>query len=204
MIFRGHAFTDADWRQYRHAYYRLIEKVDAEIGRILAALQESGLAENTVVIFSSDHGDGLGAHRWNQKWALYEESVRVPFILKFGAHTSTGRVVTEPLVAASLDLFPTVCDFAGVTPPPNLLGRSLRPFIEGNPDTWRDYVVTETCFSDGLGTHGRMLRTPRYKYVVYSWGKHREQLFDLTTDPGETINLAVESRYAETDRKSVV
>ena len=74
-------FTPDDWRRYRNAYYRLIEAVDKEIGKILDEVDRQGLWENTVVIFTSDHGDGCGAHQWNQKTALYEEVVNVPFIV---------------------------------------------------------------------------------------------------------------------------
>ena len=198
-IWRAPGFTDDDWRRYRHAYYRLVEKVDAEIGRILAALRDEGLVEDTLVIFSSDHGDGLGAHRWNQKWVLYEESARVPFIVSFKGRTGPGRADDSNLVSAGLDLLPTVCDYAGVQSPGGLPGRSLRPILEGgHPNPTREYVVAETSFpSDGpsQGTLGRMVRTDRYKYIVYSWGKHREQLFDMESDPGEMVNLAVEARH---------
>lgn len=199
-FFRGLSFTDDDWRRYRHAYYRLVEKVDAEIGRVLDALRAAGLEEETLVIFSSDHGDGLGAHRWNQKWVLYEESVRVPLILSLKGRTAApGRADAGHLVSNGLDLFPTICDYAGVEPPEGLPGLSLRPLAEGRGDIpWRDCVVAETSFDPkfgGLGTRGRMVRTERYKYIVYSWGKHREQLFDLETDPGEMVNLAVEARH---------
>jgi arylsulfatase A-like enzyme len=197
-IFRGGSLTEDDWRHYRHAYYRLIEKVDAEIGRILEALDANGLTEDTVVIFTSDHGDGMGAHRWNQKSVLYEESVRVPFIVSCPGRISPPRV--DDRLVSGLDLYPTICDYAEVEPPPEIRGLSLRPPAEGkNGVEWRDHVVTETFFGPligGLGTHGRMVRTAEYKYVLYSWGKYREQLFHLPTDPGEMTNLAVEARHA--------
>ena len=200
-VLRAGSFTEDDWRHYRHAYFRLIEKVDAEIGRILDALRDAGLDENTLVIFSSDHGDGHGAHQWNQKWTLYEESTRIPFILSLKGRTRAGLSDTEHLVSNTLDLFPTICDYAGATPPEGLLGRSLRPLLEGQETPWRDHLVAETQFGTsggGLGTHGRMVRTRRTKYIVYSWGKHREQLFDMDADPGECVNLAVEARCRET------
>ena len=106
-IYRANVFTDDDWRQYRHTYYRLVEKVDADMGRILSTLRDAELEENTLVIFSSDHGDGVGTHRLNQKSILYEEQARIPFILSFKGQTLSGLVDKEHLVSNGLDLFPT-------------------------------------------------------------------------------------------------
>jgi len=188
-----------DWRRYRFAYYRLVEKADAILGRILQALRDGGLEEQTVVIFSSDHGDGHGAHRWNQKSALYEEEVRVPLIVSFKGRMARGRVDGR-LVSNGLDLLPMVCDYAGVEPPEGLRGSSLRPLAEGRePAQWRDQLACETVFDGerGYQTQGRALRTARHKYIVYHWGKNREQLFDMEADGGEMVNLAVETRYRD-------
>jgi arylsulfatase A-like enzyme len=177
----------------------MVEKVDSDIGLLIEALKGADLSENTLVIVSSDHGDGLGAHRWNQKWTLYEESVRVPLIMNLPGRIPTQQVDREHLVSNGLDLFPTICDYAGVEAGSDLPGTSLRTLVEGGrASSWRAYLASETRFSDvwrGLGTEGRMIRTSRYKYVVYSWGAYREQLFDLESDPGEMTNLAVEKRY---------
>ena len=198
-IFRGGSLTEDEWRHYRHVYHRLTERVDAEIGRILEAVRARALREDTLVIFSSDHGDGMGAHRWNQKSVLYEESVRVPLILSWPNHLEAGVVDDVHLVSNGLDLYPTICDFAGVEPPEHLIGSSLRPLVEGDSSVvWREFVAAETFFGPhigGLGTEGRMIRTDRYKFVRYSWGRNREQLYDLENDPGEMVNLAVERRH---------
>ena len=189
-----------DWRQLRWAYYRLVEKVDAEIGRILAALETRGLAENAVVIFSSDHGDGHGAHQWNQKSALFEEVVRVPLLIRSPSGQG-GAVDAEHLVSNGLDLLPTLCDYARIPPPKGRRGRSLRPLVEGQTvSSWRASLCLETRFDGGRGydSQGRAIRTPRYKYTVYDRGSYREQLVDLDADPGEMVNLAVEKRHADT------
>lgn len=186
------------WRRYRYAYRRLVERVDAQIGRILAALEESGLRENTLVVFSSDHGDGDAHHQWNQKSALYEPCVRVPLILSLPERIRAGKVDSTHLVSNGLDLLPTFCDYASIAPPEGLEGRSLRGLLErGGDPGWRQELAVETCFTPPAyrGTFGRMLRTERYKYVAYSWGEHREQLFDLQTDPGETTNLAANPQH---------
>ncbi len=190
-----------DWRRLRWAYFRLIEKVDAEISRILRALDARGLAENTVVVFASDHGDGHGAHQWNQKSALFEETVRVPLLMRAPAG-HRGLVNSTHLVSTGLDLLPTFCDYAGVPLPEGRRGRSLRPLVEpaaAPPATWRSSLFIETVFDGarGYGTQGRAVRTARTKYTVYDRGRYREQLVDLTTDPGESVNLAVESRWTD-------
>ena len=193
---------ERQWEADRmEVFAAMVEVMDAEIGRILAALRSSGLEEETLVIFSSDHGDGMGAHRWNQKSVLYEESVRVPLILSWPGRIEAGIVDDEHLASNGLDLYPTICDFAGVEPPRDLIGRSLRPLVDrAETEEWRHYVVAETLFGahiGGLGTEGRMVRSARFKYVRYSWGRNREQLYDLAADPGEMVNLAVESRFRE-------
>lgn len=185
------------WRQYRNAYYRLIEKADGEVGRILEALERNGLAEDTLVIFTSDHGDGHGAHQWNQKSLLYEESVRIPLIVSHPAISHCGTDDSH-LVSNGLDILPTLLDFADIAPPPDLPGRSLRSLISGNETPgWRDELIVEAWpFQGDPGrTLGRMVRTAEYKYAVYAWGRYREQLFDVREDPGEMVNLAVQTRY---------
>ncbi|WP_162606025.1 sulfatase [Jiangella aurantiaca] len=190
-------WSDDHWRHYRHTYYRLCEKVDAEIGRLLDAVRTAGLEEDTLILFSSDHGDGMGAHRWNQKWTLYEESVRVPFIVSWKGVTTPGAVSGD-LVSAGADVLPTLCDLAGIDAPDGLAGASLRDVCEGRGSGARpDQVVVETRWDSPVLPHayGRMLRTRRYKYAVYAWGRNREQLFDLETDPGEMVNLAQDARH---------
>lgn len=176
---------------------RLVEKVDAEIGRILDALRANGLEEDTLVVFTSDHGDGHGSHHWNQKSILYEEEVKVPMIVSLPGVTRAGAL-DEHLVSMGLDLLPTVCDYAGIALPEGLTGLSLRELAEGRePATWRDAVYAETMISVGKKLAARMVRTNQFKYAVYEWGQYREQLMDLERDPGEMVNLAVESRYAD-------
>ena len=184
-------WTAHQWRLHRWAYARLTERVDAEIGRVLAALREAGLEENTLIVFSSDHGDMDSAHRLEHKSVLYEEATRVPLLVSWKGVTKAGLVDREHLVSTGLDLIPTLCDFAGVPSPPELKGRSIRELAEGRkPKSWRDSLVVENGRS-------RMLRTDRYKYIVYESGSPREQLIDLAEDPGEMKNLALDPARAD-------
>ncbi|MBN1910761.1 MAG: sulfatase-like hydrolase/transferase [Pirellulales bacterium] len=192
-------WDELKWRQYLWGYYRLVEKVDRQIGQVLDVLDEAGLADNTVVLFTSDHGEGVAAHRWNQKQVLYDQTTRVPMLFRVPGGPK-GRVSAE-LVSTALDIPVTILDFAGVKQPSSMRGLSWRPVIEGEKIKMpRKHVVAETMFTYGKnkpGGTGRMVRTDRYKYCVYSSGQHREQLFDMQTDPGETRNLAPDPAHHE-------
>lgn len=187
-------YSNEDWRRYRNAYYRLVENVDLEIGKILDALKSQELEKNTVVIFSSDHGDGTGSHQWNQKSVLFEEVINIPLIIRLPMKQNGGTVLNQ-LVCNGPDFFASVCDWADVEMPFYTTGKSFRNLVEGYQTTeLHDFIVTETLF-DVSSTQGWVIRTPKYKYVIYPKGRYREQLFDMEHDRGEQINLAIESRY---------
>jgi choline-sulfatase len=118
---------------------------------------------------------------------LYEEAEKVPLIVSWPGRIPEGKQDKAHLVSG-LDIAPTMCDYAGIKPPQGVLGRSLKPILEGNTVEWREFVTAE------VQKIGRMLRTPNYKYVTYS-GDPVEQLFDMKADPGETKNLAGMSHY---------
>ncbi len=184
------------WRHYRWAYYRYVELADQAVGKIIKALQENGLRENTLVVFSSDHGDGMGAHQWLGKCCHYDEVVRVPFIMSFPGRIPPGVVDNTRLISSGLDFYATALDCAGVPVPELCRGCSILPQSDQTA-RWRDQVVSEIWVAGpGSGNawddnpFGRMLCTGHYKYVIYDCGQHREQLFDQVNDPLEMINLA--------------
>jgi arylsulfatase A-like enzyme len=193
---RHREYEDDRWRQYLWGYYRMVELVDAYIGRVLDMLRTSGQGENTVIVFTSDHGDGIGSHRWNQKTVFYDEVSRIPFIVSWKGHTKPCGRDRRHLVNLGTDLFPTLFDFAGIGKPDNLRGLSVAPFALGQNDaTAHEYIVSENNHHSGSGNptdvHGRMLRSSRYKYIRYNQGKPAEQLFDLELDPGELRDLTL-------------
>ena len=189
------SYTPDDWRKYRNAYYRLTEAVDAEIGKILAEVEIQDLWDNTVIIFTSDHGDGNGAHQWNQKTALYEEVAGVPMIVCLPDGTNAGTV-SDALINNGIDLLPSICEWAGAQVPKGRPGVSYKNIVE-NGGQGQEYIVTETNFNQTSGTLGWMVRTKDYKYVLYDKGQHREQLFDMNNDRNEMRNLAIESKYQD-------
>ncbi len=190
---------DADqWQAYLNTYYRMVERADREIGRILQVLRERGLENDTIIVFTSDHGEGMAAHRWVAKLALWENPVSVPLIVSWPGVTPTGVVDGTHLVSG-VDILPTLCDYAQVSLQAPCTGISLRPWIENPTTPGRPFVVCEfTADRKDLSKQGRMLRTARYKYVAYSGVQPSEMLFDMETDPGETRNMVHDSASTQT------
>lgn len=180
--------TDEQWRYYLYAYYRMVEMLDLDVGRLLEGLETSGEMDNTVVVFTSDHGEGGGRHQHVQKWYPYDEAVKVPLVVSCPGRIREGYRDQNHLVS-TVDLVPTICDYAGIPAPPDARGKSLRPFLEGKDAAGHEFVASEVRVS------GRMIRTARYKYVRFA-GDPVEQFFDMQEDPWEMRNLIDESRSA--------
>lgn len=191
-------WSNLEWRQYLWGYNRLVEKADREIGNVLDAVRESGYEQSTILIVTSDHGEGIASHRWNQKQVLYDQAARVPLLIAHPRCRARGST-SSALVSTGIDLMPTILDVAGINGQPESgYGRSLEPLSCDRSAAWdRRFVVAETTFGRGAdyGPSGRMVRTEHFKYVIYSSGTMREQLFAMGADPGETRNLAVESAF---------
>ncbi len=182
-------FTENDWRMHRWAYHRLTESVDRQIAAILDAIKESGQENNTLIIFSSDHGDMGAAHRMEHKTALYEEAANIPFIIMWKGHIPEGKVDSTHLVSNGLDLLPTVCDYAGIIGTADARGRSLRPLLEGNTEGWRETLGVESEI-------GRMVVSrDKLKYIKYDAVGIEEQLLDLNRDPYETNHYTNDPSY---------
>ena len=173
------------------AYYASISYMDEQVGRVLKALDELGLRENTIVIFSSDHGYLLGHHHKFQKQHLFEESTRVPFILSVPwmtkSHGHASNKITE-----LVDLYPTLAELAGLTPPANLQGQSLLPLLK-NPTTkeWSKDLAFSISRSGG-----ESIRTSKWRFTHWGFGAKGEELYDLQNDPNEFTNLARDPNYS--------
>lgn len=173
------------------AYYAMISLIDDQLGRILEALEESSQRENTMVIFTSDHGEMLGDHGLIQKGCrFYEGLVRVPLIFSWPGHFVQG--LRSNALVELLDKTPTLLSLANVDVPERMQGLSLLPILKGekNPDHHRDFVRCEYYNALDLpdATFGTMYRDERYKLVTYH-GHAQGELYDLIDDPGEFQNL---------------
>jgi len=189
------------------AYMGLIKQVDDHLGRLLQWMRDNGTLENTMIIFTSDHGDYLGDHWLTDKYWFHEEAARVPLIIYDPSSNadSTRGTVCQQLVE-SIDIVPTCVEFAGGEPDPQRLeGRSLMPFIHGHsPEEWRDFVICEEDYSPLTVRHhldlpiddarATMLRTKRWKYILHEC--FRPELYDMENDPQEQNDLGDDPAYA--------
>jgi arylsulfatase A-like enzyme len=195
-------FDDADaYQQYVRTFYRLITRADLAVGRIMKALRESGFDKNTVVIYSSDHGSMLGAHGLTGKWLMYEESIRVPLIIRDPRLPATVRGTRCDKMALSIDLAPTMLAMAGVPVPASMQGRDLTPLISGRAVDWRKDWYYEHTYNTNPPRRPiakcEGIREDAWKYTRYSETEPPyEQLFNLENDPRETRNLADDPAHA--------
>ena len=180
-------WTEENWGHQAWLYYRMVEMVDVNVGYILDTLERSPEHENTLIIFSSDHGDANGHHRMLFKDNFYETSSRVPTMVCFPEKVPAGLLDDTHLVSG-LDFFPTLCDYAEVDPPKDLKGMSLRPLLENRSTSWRNYLHAQSKAT------GRMVIDDQYKFIRY-YGSETIQLFDLKNDPWETTNLAYSNSH---------
>ncbi|MFN8521668.1 MAG: sulfatase-like hydrolase/transferase [Chloroflexota bacterium] len=185
--------SERDLAAMSAAYYGLISHVDWHIGRIVEALEQRGILENTVIIYSTDHGEMLGEHGLVQKSVFYEPAIRVPLIVRYPARFSPGA---SQAFAELHDLAPTMLELARAEPLRTCEGQSLVPLLEQpdrTPEGWRDCVYSEL-----KGEH--MIRTERFKYT-FRLGEQRQELFDLARDPRELRNLSGDPSLAVIERE---
>ncbi len=178
--------TPEETRGALAVYYAVITHMDEQIGRIIAALEHSGELDNTLIIVSSDHGLAMGSHGLRGKQNMYEHSIGVPLLFR-GPDVRRGAQLDAQCYLR--DLFPTVCDFCGVTPPATVHGQSLVPLLAGEADVLYPEVFAH--FRDSQ----RMIRTASWKYVDYPLAD-REQLFDLAADPHELHDLSRDQAHS--------
>jgi choline-sulfatase len=186
--------TEEQIRTARHAYYAAISYVDERIGQLLAALHDAGLASNTIVIFTADHGEMLGERGLWYKMAFFEPSARVPLIIRAPGAVA-GQRVAEPV--SLLDLAPTLLQLAGDADAGDLDGHSLLPWPRGDRHAQPTAVVAE-YLAEGVTAPAVMVRRERYKLVCCEGDP--DQLYDLATDPLELANLAGNPDHAQIHR----
>ena len=181
-------------------YYRLVSGIDREVGRIVSELQTLGVANNTVIIFTSDNGYFLGDRGLAGKWFMYEESLRDPLIIFDPRQPAGNRGRSEDAMTLNIDFAPTMLDLAGITPPAEMQGRSLMPLVENHhPSAWRTEFFYEHHFAPKILPPSEGLRTERWAYI--RWVDEQppiEELFNLKADPLEAHNLAADPEHAQT------
>jgi arylsulfatase A-like enzyme len=180
----------------------LITGMDAAVGRIMATLEELGLDENTVVIFTSDHGALRGAHGLSGKWIMYEESIRVPLIVRDPRLPSGLRGTRRDQMVLNIDLAPTMLALGGVPVPSHMQGRDIGPLVRDASTGWRSEWFYEHTYNTKPPRRpiakSEGVRTERWKYIRYlEQDPPYEQLFDLRNDPGETRNLVALAAHAD-------
>ena len=198
-------WSPARYQQSVKGYYRLITGVDRQVGRIMKTLRERGLAENTIVVFSSDNGFYLGERGFAGKWFPHEVSIRVPLIVHDPRLLEERRGERVDAMALNIDLAPTMLAYAGIEPPSAMQGRSLLPLVRGSeggvggpPDSWREAFFYEHPFEHRRIPRSQAVRTERWKYIRYPESDPLyEELYDLKADPHEARNLAADPAYAE-------
>jgi len=188
-----YGMSEAQQREAIAAYYAAVEFMDEQVGRLLTELDRLRLRDNTIVVFTSDHGYHLGEHGLWQKTTLFEESLRVPLLISAPGFAASAGTRCDALVE-HVDLYPTLADLAGLAEqaPKNLPGRSLRPLL-------REPVAAAAGFREFAysvaGNGGRSIRDARWRYN--RWGDGGEELYDLATDPRQFTNLASAPAHAD-------
>lgn len=183
------AMTDEQRREAIQAYRASTTFMDAQVGHVLDALDRLGLSQNTIVVFTSDHGYHLADHGLWQKMSLFERSTRVPLIIAAPSVKAPGRAARG--LVELVDLYPTLAGLAGLTAPGPLDGISLAPMFDDPAAT-----VKEAAFSQARD--GYAVRTARWRYIEWAAGERGAQLYDMEHDPAETTNLAQDARHAAT------
>ena len=202
--------TDELRRQCLQAYYASISFMDAQVGRVVDSLDRLGLAENTIIVFTSDHGYHMGEHGLWQKQSLFEGSTRVPMLIVAPGTAGKGSVVKTPV--SHLDLFPTLAELAGIKAPANLQGQSLVPMLKDPNATGRGWALTQVVRGGNFNRQGAApargdkgkrffgysMRTPRWRYTEWDEGAEGRELYDHDNDPKELTNLADKPEHAAT------
>ncbi len=196
--------TGAEWpyrgvtpeqaQECRRAYHATISYVDSQIGRVVDALDRLGLAENTVIVFISDHGYHLGEHGLWMKQTCFEEAARIPMIIVAPKAAANGKASKRTIEL--VDIYPTLTDLAGVKAPDGLQGVSLRPLLDNADAAWNRAAYTQTVTKGKNKVQGYSVRTERWRFTEWQYGEKGMELYDHDKDPQELNNLANDPAYS--------
>ena len=192
----------AHWRyeRYLQDYLACVASVDDAVGELLDYLDKSGLAENTIVVYTSDQGMYLGEHGWFDKRFMYEESFRTPLLMRYPKEIKPGTTIDQ--LVQNLDFAPTFLDYAGVKIPKDMQGMSFRKLVDGQSSEWRDaiYYTYYEYPSIHMVKRHYGVRTNRYKLMHFYYDIDEWELYDLEKDPHEMHNVYGDPAYADVQK----
>jgi uncharacterized sulfatase len=184
-------FTDRERREFLRAYYACTSFMDAQLGKVLDALEKRGLAERTIICLWSDHGYHLGERGWWNKSTLYELTARSPLIVYAPEMKARGKSCSR--LVEFVDIYPTLAGMCGLKAPPGLEGRSFAPLLDDPGQPWKEAAYTQLRRGR---VEGRAVRTERWRYIEWDGGREGAELYDHDADPGEYRNLAGDPQRA--------
>lgn len=193
----------AKWKYQRYIrdYLRCVRSVDDGVGEVLDYLEKNGLAENTIVVYTSDQGFYLGEHGWFDKRFMYEESFRTPLLIRYPKEIKPGTVISQ--LVQNVDFAPTFLDYAGAKPQKEIQGDSFRKLLDGKSKKWRDAIYYH--YYEYPGTHSVKrhygIRTDRYKLIHFYYDVDEWELYDLEKDPHEMKSVYNDPAYADIQAK---
>jgi arylsulfatase A-like enzyme len=198
----GDKLTEWKYQRFIKDYLRVIASLDDNVGRVLDYLDANGLTENTIVVYTSDNGFFLGDHGWFDKRFMYEQSLRVPLIVRYPAKVKAGSV--SKAMTVNVDYAPTFLEYAGVKVPADIQGKSLKPVLEEQttPADWRTSIYYHYYeFPQPHHVHPHLgVRTDQYKLMFFT-DLNEWEMYDLKKDPNELKNVYLEPEYSEVREK---
>src|SRR5690606_16632646 len=186
--------TPLQRKEVIRAYYASVTFVDAQLGKLLDAIEEEGLADRTVIVFWSDHGYLLSEHRQWKKQSVFEEVARVPMYIAAPNRKGNGKACDRTVEL--LDLYPTLASLCGLTAPEWVDGADLTPLLDKPGASWSRPAYTQVQ-NRRAKVWGRSVRTERWRYTEWDYGREGIQLYDHRKDPHEYVNLADDPRFVE-------
>jgi arylsulfatase A-like enzyme len=196
----GKALAEWKYNRYIKDYLRTIKSVDDGVGELLDYLDKNGLAENTIVVYTSDQGFYLGEHGWFDKRFMYEESFRTPLLIRYPKEIKAGTTINK--LVQNLDFAPTFLDYAGVPIPNDIQGESFRKLVSGETSEWRDavYYTYYEYPSVHMVKRHYGIATERYKLMHFYYDVNEWEMYDLETDPSEMKSVYNDPAYADVQK----